>query len=489
MALGYSYSGSSTEINPVYTPFFYVLNSSLVSEPDFKYCFDLKLFNQSSLPTIQKQLGVYKLYPKSDSSCVYSPANILQNHVSYNFVFFGSGWTSNRNSTAMYEVTPGEEYTVTGYTFTSVTNSGGFCQYDFVNSIPVEWKVGDTIKIEKYLKNINLDYDGLQAITLISSNNIETDKVYGVATSSESGECISRLSYSKDLKLTGVCFNAARQYRDVNKSFANTHYAFDGNRKFLTNLEGEIKIGIDDVFSLSYLQDKSVSAVTEALVYVYSGLPISNATAYGLYRITNTESASPFPHQSFKCGTKNFAETYEQNLVTLNTEQVFQSGLTKAYVVTLLNGNSQVMESRTFIVDNRCTFNYARLAWLNDLGGWSFMNFHMKQREEYSIERTLASKVLPWNYSLGDFTELVTSSSIEQTIILNSFDFLNDAEYNHFLTLFTSPFVLYIGSDNYTYPFIITSKDYKPKKQINDRKERSLQIKGRFAFPYNLQSN
>jgi len=477
MALTLTHSAPSTEINPVYTPFYYRCTSTLSNQPDYKYVFDL--FSIDLVTGVDSsRMGRFKLYPQSDGSGIYSPARVLESLVSYNYVFFGSGFSFNTQSTAKYKIKFGEEYTLQNVIFTAVTNEGGYTSYVF-NTNP--FIVGDSIKIEKYEKNINLNYDGLQTVVSFTGNSVTTDKAYGIVTVTESGECQSRLTIQTGITSTGITFNAGRQYFSGSTNFADTFYLEDNTKLFLTNLEGNIRIDTDDVFTLSFLQNNTISACTDALIFTYSG----NSIPVGVYRVPC--AATGYNHLSVKVGTKNLAESITTNLSTSNVEPIYSSIINK-YVVTLVNGNDNISQSRTFIVEDKCGYNYARLAWLNDLGGWSFMNFNMKQREKLEFEKSFVNKLLPYNYSVGDFTELVTSTNVQQSLTLNSYDFLTDEEFEHLKTLFYSPFVLYIDSNNVTLPFIITSKEFLPKKRIND-KSRQLKIEGRFAFNHNLQRN
>lgn len=487
MALTFTHIAPSSEINPVYgSPFAYRLTSSLSSSIEFRYVFDLYLLNQVT-DAEQQFVGRFKIPLESDGSGIYSPAEVLRNYVSFNHVFFGSGFTTNTNSTCKFKFYSGEEYRLTGMTFTSITNSGGFCQYNFTNAI-TNFQAGDKIKIEKYLKNVNREYDGLQTVTLVSSNNLQTDKPFGIATTNESGECVYRLSISTSSATTmsGVCFNGVRNYMDASKSFANTHYANDGDRLFLSTLDSEtINIGMNDIYSLSFLQNPTLSSVTDAVIFTYSG-SVSPSNAIGVYSIPC--SATPYRHLSLKVGTRNLAETVLTNIATSNLEPVYSS-LVKSYVVTLVSGVDQAMQLKTFIVnDEPCQYKYnqIQLVWLNELGGWSYQSFNMKRKRKTEIKREYVTRVLPFNYQVGNQTEFVLGSRVDEVISLNT-SYLNEPEALELESLFNSSNI-YIIEDDMTLPFVPISKEYVEKTVDNDGLI-SYTFEGRYGFPKHLQSN
>lgn len=470
------------DLEPVYTPFYFRSTSNISNEPGFKYVYYLYTVNPVT-NTDSSLLATIKLFPQSDGSGIFSPARILESQLSYDFSPFGSGFTTCPNSFEQYKVKFGEEYNVTGVTFSSITDNSGFVQYN-LNSVPSPtYLIGDVIKIDKTLKNVNLDYDGLQTITAISGADITTDKVYGVASANESGECISRLTIQTGLTTTGTCINFARQYEDTStRNFASEYILSGSTSKYLTDISGNIRIDTDEVFTLGAIEPNFGSGCTGALVYTYD----SSGVGIGVYQVDKSDS--PYDVFNFRCGTNNLAQTAGYNIFTATYDIIYTSAV-KQYLVVLLSGVSQISEFKTFDVVDNCGYNSVRLAWLNKRGQWSYFNFDMKYYRKVETNREYVQNNLAYNYEVGDNMEIVTATKANAIITLNTNDYLTDAEARHLESLWTSPQVYWCVNSSETYlPFVITSKEYIGKSKTNN-KSIQYKLEGRFGFSTNLQRN
>jgi hypothetical protein len=197
---------------PVYSPMWYKVSSTLYTENNFRYVFDTYVTNITANTTTKIHRS--KLFPRSDGTGLYSPSRILENYVTYDFDFFGFGFQPAIQSITGFNVKVGEEYDLSGstYSFSSTTNNGGFVRYNFTN--PVTFLSGDEVKIDLANKAYNSSYDGLQTVTTKTSNSITTNKAYGDVVSNESGDCIYRLTMLSGVSYSGVAINFAAQYFD-----------------------------------------------------------------------------------------------------------------------------------------------------------------------------------------------------------------------------------------------------------------------------------
>lgn len=468
----------ATELNPVYSPMWIVLTSTQSNEPDFKYVFYVNTINPVTL-TDNSNLATVKLFPSSDGSGIFSPARILESQISFDYDFFATGFTTNPNSLLLYKVKFGEEYTVTGVTFSSTTNNGGYVQYNFSGTPSPAFIVGDVVKIEKYLKNINLDYDGLQTITAvdITGATITTDKVFGVASSIESGECVSRLTIQTGITSTGTCINFARQYNQGLTDFASAYYLADSNSNYLIDYDNTvINIGSNQVHSLSGVE--KLSAVTAAYVFTYSG---SNYAPHGLFIVS--KSASPYDNFTFHSGTYNLRNTYDTNTYTSAVEPIV-TDITTKYLISFVSGVNDVSEDATFFIRDFCGPSDVRLSWLNEKGAWSYFNFNKKQKRKLDIKREYVNKVLDWNYNVGDSEQLVIGTKVDEVITINT-DWITQAEASAIESLFTSPQVYYlVNSNEQAHPVVILSKDFEGKSYENNE---LINYSIEFAFAYHKQ--
>lgn len=468
-------------LEPVYSPFYFRLISDLSNQPNFKYVYRNSLINPVT-NTITTQIDPIKNSPESDGSGVYSPARIIENYIGYNsFNPYSTGFTTNPDALLLYKIEFGEEYNVTGFTYSSVTNNAGFVQFNFNTLSSPTYLVGDILKTEKQLKNVNLDYDGLCSIVSISGASITTDKVFGISYPNESGSCISRLTYQSGITTTGQTWSGTKQYNEQGTDFSSYYILNDSTKRLLKDLQGDIRIGTNEVFTLSAIEPSTGSGCTGAVVLTYD----SSNTTIGLFNIPKT--SSPYNMFNLNCGTYNFANTVLFNAINASTEPVYNSNVAK-YTVIFLSGATAIGQTSTFTIDNTCGYSDARLVWLNKLGGWSYQSFKMRSKRKTEINREFASKQLPYNYTIGDREEFVTGTRTNSIISLNT-DYLSEAEGVNIENLLTSPKVYWCVNGNQTvHPVVVLSKDFIAKS-IDDDGLISYSVDVRFAYSQNLQRN
>ena len=163
----------------------------------------------------------------------------------------------------------------------------------------------------------------------------------------------------------------------------------------------------------------------------------------------------------------NFANWAYYTIQALSSSD---SGRTKLYYFYRYGSGASVDDRH-----QSCTrYDNVRLAWVNRLGSWDYMNFRGKSKESIAITRSESASVPgTWDDSTFDYENwdrgrktLYTEATRKLTI--NS-DWLNDDEASWLEELFTSTNVQILGRSNVVYPVIVTNKTYTKKTSVNNK--------------------
>jgi hypothetical protein len=147
-------------------------------------------------------------------------------------------------------------------------------------------------------------------------------------------------------------------------------------------------------------------------------------------------------------------------------------------------------------VNNRhqsCTrYNNIRLAWVNRLGCWDYMNFRGKSVESVDVKRSERGAVVgtwnssTFNYQNQDGGRKVTFTEAKRKLIVNS-DWLNEDEGAWLEELFTSDQVQQVNDVGIAYPVILTNKSYIKKTSVNNRIK--IQYKVTLEYANSIKTN
>lgn len=484
-----------SQLEPVYSPIWFVTNT-LTKRPNYRFVYDLYTIDSTGDET---KINRSKLWRNPDGYGVYSPARVLENYVSFDFDFWGEFWKETTHSTLNYRVNFGEEYDLTGATFafSSITNNGGYVQYNY--NISPGFNVDDQIKIDKSNKGYNSTYDGLQfVISKSGSTGIVTDKLYGDYYANESGQTLHRLSFTTGITFTGTVINFGRQYleKDVDitakynltltggSPFTNTIYNATPSTSLLTfglllwNIPNfkPIKLQVEDSYFLTYLaKDKPYAA----WIVTYNAQNESDST----YEILYSGLTAGVDRFTFACGPKNLSGLVAYNVISGNYEQIIDDTVDHYDVYMVDNTTQQLGETRSFkIINGDCRYTKYRLAFLNKVGGVDIINFTKKSTKKVEIERQTYTKYLNYNYRIGDRGETMLSAIGNELITANT-DWIEEYEVDLLRELYESPEVYLIDDSNQQYlPVVITTKDYKGKTRISDK---LIQYQIEFKMAYN----
>jgi hypothetical protein len=186
----------------------------------------------------------------------------------------------------------------------------------------------------------------------------------------------------------------------------------------------------------------------------------------------------------FGCGTKNL-ETQTLN-TSANPSDFADWAYYRVYGSTSSSSGARCTKYYYFYrygsgatVDDRhqsCTrYDNVRLAWVNRLGGWDYMNFRGKSKTTIDIKNSDIESVpgtwdsATFNYNNWDRGKKTLFKTATKKMTINS-DWLNEDEAVWLEELFTSDEVQ-ILNDDYTIvdAVIVTNKNYIKKTSVNDK--------------------
>ena len=276
--------------------------------------------------------------------------------------------------------------------------------------------------------------------------------------------------------------------------------------------EGLITDGVDiDYMFVEYFNSSGVAIAGTAGSATWYALP--NSTTSGGATVAQSTSVGT-AILYFGCGTRNLqaqaiASVIDSEGATVgganarpsnhtdwayyriygSTDATQANRCTKYYYFYRYGTNASVDDRHQSCTRN----NNIRLAWVNRLGSWDYMNFRGKSVESVDIKRTEISNVPgTWNSSTfsynsweGGRSGLFTDAKRKLTI--NS-DWLNDNEAAWLEELFTSNTVQIIDDEEtVVYPVLVTDKSYTKKNSLNNKIKVQYSIKLEYAN--NIRTN
>ena len=432
------------EIQSAYNEVIIVLDSTNKAQDKFKYVVDININGTfSSRLKIQSNpqgFGIVNLQ-KHLESYVTSSLDLESKDM----------FKKIEDSYTEYDITLSEEYVVP-LTFATVTDNGGFCQYNFASD---HYLVdGDFITISSSTVPA---YDGVQEVTSTpSSTAIVTTEVF-TATASGDGVISNNTTniISDETVFTGDKFvlNNVLNWVDV-PNWDATEYRIDsgGDGKMFTNLPTTMTTRLDDRFTIHFNNNHianearylKVTSNNNGTFFFDNDFPVGGATTrflsvgVGAFDITNGTLS----------GT---ATSGTLPVIDINT---------KSYTVELMDASfSTSSEVYTFEIDRRCQdFDMFRLMYLNKGGSFSTFNFELQSGKSVSAKKTTfkqgygsydsASNSYGWSSS--DRNTVVIDTDIKETYSITS-DYMNEAQGNLIEDLIISPIVYQLSDNQYSF--------------------------------------
>lgn len=460
----------------------FILSSTLSSTYNFKYVFELNVQN----PAIGYPGGTYtKVHrslprPNPDTYGYYSPAEILKNYISYELYPYTLIPTGITAATRFYQVNIGENFS-TNQNFYNATNSGGYVLLSFTTLSGVT--AGDEIQIVMDSGSENPQYTGVWTATTVGATTILTNCLFGTTPTSgfDPGSLKSILHLQSTL--TGyTAINATKQYFDFNQDWQARWHMSGTTSQWLTNYNytsKPIRIGKDEVATLSFLQDGT--AISHYRVLTYSG-----ATNVGDFLVTINSAFSQ--RKDIPTGTWNYRQITATNDITAASENIIVDGIDR-YTVQLYNGAIPVSKLVNYEIE--CTpsrFSTLRFCFVNKCGGIDYISFQMKSIFSSTIKREMIDKTLHVLFNVGDRGETTTNIQSDDFITVNT-NWLNDNEVTYIKELFKSH-QIYLLSDaqQVMYPVTVADNQYTQKTILNNNLIQ-YKIKFKYAYPNINQSN
>ena len=477
---------SPEDISPVFTNSMpVVVTSTISSQPNFRYIFDVYTQNQpsASISTFKTRVNPF---PRPDTTGLYSPHYVLRDNVSYTLQPFITEPTSGSASIVYWKMQLGEEWNPgltwsdTAYEFAPAGALG------LTFATPHGLLVDDIILLNKTDKSLNPQYDGTCSVYAVTNPyHIVTDKMFGYSSVLESGQITDVLRMSASIiKKTGI--NASRQYDEIELTFSDVYemeFGMDPVGKFLTRYEGIRYIAYNEWHTLSYLSSRFGTEADTCEFTFYQDGP--DMPAFQTVSISLTSStADTFDRVDIPIGYPNWNgrpdmpvaltgvyNARENGFFTVQlgkTSQIFTYSFSRGYDA----GN--ISEGECQSVSNR-EYPQIEVAFLNDLGAFEYFTFNLVNKRSIKVNRKKFKKVLAWNYSIGDRGNTIYDADITEEISLTS-DWLIDEEALLMAQLIKSPEVYIIqqiatdGSINSNiYPMIVTDDSYEIKNTLNNQ--------------------
>lgn len=152
----------------------------------------------------------------------------------------------------------------------------------------------------------------------------------------------------------------------------------------------------------------------------------------------------------------------------------------------IIDYGSRVSEIKTYKLLQNCKpYQPVRLMFVNREGGNDYFTFTLDTKRSVNIEKTLYTKILPYNYSVGMRGDTTISQRVKPQYVITS-DWLDDKESIWLEQLLTSPEVYWLDGSNII-PIVITDTAYEVKTQLRNQTF-NLTLTFELAHNINLQN-
>jgi len=457
--------------SPANAEIWFQFNSASYSISNFKYV--VEVFELDGLSNAIQSLGTYKIPPRPlTGDGLFTPNKIIKSLLSGILSPTASTIEPETNSIKQYSLNYGFQYDP-GLTFFDTFISGTYTGLTF--STQHNLLTGDVININKDNKNINSYLDGQATIVSVgSSYSFVIDKPLVATSSIESGS-ITDVIRINDQTGDFWAYNGTRQYNQIGVNFGTT-YVSSTNSSTFSFLENYI--GYKPIFDNQYETTQLYAEDINDLTF--------NVSAY--------DSSLNFLYDSDLNGYYATGSGYISFIYPTGTKNLSELGFTFSdaaayYKLIVYSGTASGSPKATLwrkIECNPSPFPNVRVAYMNRLGSYEYINFNYDSKKTANISRTEYKQVLPWNYTIGMRGSTVLSQKVEESFTLNT-NWMSEYDYTYFSDILTSPDVYIIDDNGYKYPILITDSSYDYKTHLRE-KLFNLSISVKNAYQVNLQN-
>lgn len=457
--------------SPANAEIWFQFNSASYSISNFKYV--VEVFELDGLSNAIQSLGTYKIPPRPlTGDGLFTPNKIIKSLLSGTLSPTASTIEPETNSIKQYSLNYGFQYDP-GLTFFDTFISGTYTGLTF--STQHNLLTGDVININKDNKNINSYLDGQATIVSVgSSYSFVIDKPLVATSSIESGS-ITDVIRINDQTGDFWAYNGTRQYNQIGVNFGTTYVSSTNSStfSFLENYIGYKPI-FDNQYETTQLYAEDINDLTFNVSAYDSSLNfLSDSDLNGYYA-----TGSGYISFIYPTGTKNLSELG----FTFSDAAAY-------YKLIVYSGTASGSPKATLwrkIECNPSPFPNVRVAYMNRLGSYEYINFNYDSKKTANISRTEYKQVLPWNYTIGMRGSTVLSQKVEESFTLNT-NWMSEYDYTYFSDILTSPDVYIIDDNGYKYPILITDSSYDYKTHLRE-KLFNLSISVKNAYQVNLQN-
>lgn len=249
-----------------------------------------------------------------------------------------------------------------------------------------------------------------------SNNNITP---YTILFGEEYGALSTGVTmYSGMSVVTGYTFNGVLQYDEL-PYWDFTDYALTGSTsKFLTYqprsgvyVKNTTDRGTLDFMHNIYVGSSAKGYIQRVKVYHNSGT--TSTFDFSISAQTNQIVHVP-------SGIWNLNQSLSGTVVNINTDW--------KYTIEILDSSIRpISEALTYLIDTTCSrYPTTRFMFLNDLGGFDYVNFNLVSRKTFKAKRNEYKRVLDYNYVVGERGRTVIDIDASHSYMVTSNFFNND---------------------------------------------------------------
>ena len=431
------------EYQSAYNEVILVLDSDKKAESKFQYILDIDVD------------GVYSSRIKVQSNPqgfgVINLSKHLESYVSHSLdIADKEAFKKVLNSWATYDVAFSEEY-VLETSFTSVTDNGGFAQYNYAAAH--NFTDSDFVSVTA---STEANYLGVQEITSVPSTTaiVTTTPYVATATGDTKLSNNTPTVIPDAVTMTGskFIFNGVLKWIDV-PNWDYSDYVADstGEGKLLTNLPSTSTTDLQDRQTVNFYQNLD----NEAKYLQVQNDGGSTFFFDNLNPIIGAETS----FLSIGVGGFDINNAPLSGTVASSTPPIID-GNTKSYTVKLVdsafNPSSEVL---TFNVEDiNCKFEGYRLLYLNRWGSYSSFNFALADSKSVSVNRktfkqnygSYDSATVTYGYESSARGKTVLDTDIREVYKITS-DYITEAEGNLIEDLISSPDVYHLADNEFTF--------------------------------------
>jgi len=363
------------ELVPAYNEVILVLDSDKKNEPKFQFVIDITVGTENS-PSL-------RFSPNPDGYGVINLGRYLESFVSFDIDHTDNTlFRDMTNDYKQYTVALSEEYVVTNH-FTTITDNGGFSQYNYTSAH--NYIVGDYITVTGATSSpVN---NGNQLITSVpTSTSIVTNIAYNVTSIGDSvlsNNAVTILPSSTKMTGNKYIFNGVLEWQDY-PNWDYTQYVMSSATpgKFLSTIgTKKTKVSLSDRSWVNYYQQGTGVA----------GLRVISNNGTFIY----ANPLSSFTNRVLSIGVSpdNLINTTIIPTVISGSLPVLDSNST-SYTVELVNTiQATISEIMNFeIVDNCSIYEKFRIVFMDRMGSFQNLDFDLLSKNSTNVKRTTYNK-------------------------------------------------------------------------------------------------